>query len=171
MTQNSENVDFFVRLLSRHQGQIYSYILSLVGNFNDADDILQETLSKLWELFDQFEPGTNFLKWSLSVAHYRVLDFRKRARRNRKIVYTDDFFELISYSAPAHLSTTNEYLERLKICMEKLREPDSSIIKMRYAEARRVKEIAKHINKTVRNVYFSLARIQRILLRCMNGLG
>ncbi len=171
MGKNEKNVDVFVRLLSRHQGQIYSYILSLVGNFNDADDVLQDTLSKLWELFDQFEPGTNFLKWSLSVAYYRVLDFRKKACRDKKIIYAGDFFELVSDSAPKHLSTSNAYLEKLQICIEKLQESDVSIIKKRYVESKRVKEIASEINKTVRNVYFSLARVQRLLLRCINRSG
>lgn len=170
-TDSTKNVDVFVRLLAKHQGQIYSYILSLVGNFNDADDVLQETSSKLWELFDQFEPGTDFLKWSLSVAHYRVLDFRKKAQRNRRVVYTEDFFEFVSDSAPKRLSATSEYLEKLKNCLEKLQPADASIIKMRYLEARRAKEIASQINRTVRNVYFTLARIQRLLLRCMNGSG
>ena len=53
MSDIDTNVDLFVRLLARYQGQIYAYILSIVGNYNDSDDIFQETSSKLWEMFGQ----------------------------------------------------------------------------------------------------------------------
>lgn len=169
MYEKDQNLDLFVRLLSRHQGQIYSYILSIVGNFNDADDILQETSSKMWEIFDRYEPGTDFLKWSLSVAYYRVLEHRKNAKRRNRVIFTDDFFEHLSDSAPQHLSKTREYLERLNSCIEKLPPQDASVIKMRFSEAIPVKEIAVRINKPIRSIYFALARIQRLLIRCVEA--
>ena len=169
MSTKDKELDLFVRLLARYQGQIYSYILSIIGNYNDSDDILQETSSKLWEIFDRYEPGTDFLKWSLSIAHYRVLEYRKSAKRRNKIMYTDDFFKQISDLAPKHLSKTKEYLEKLKHCMEKLQPKDASIIQMRYNLDLSVKVIATRINKSMRNVYFSLTRIQHLLLKCMNN--
>ena len=162
-----EKMDSFIRLLSRYQGQIYSYILSLVGKFNDSDDILQETSSKLWEIYDQYEPETDFLKWSLSVAYYRVLEYRKNAQRHKKVIYTDDFFHQLSDSAPKCLSRTREYLEKLKCCTEKLGPEDASIIKLRYNHTVSVKEIARRINRPIRGVYLSLARIHRLLLKCI----
>jgi RNA polymerase sigma-70 factor (ECF subfamily) len=165
---NNRDVDSFVRLFASHQGQIYSYILALVGNYNDADDVLQETSSKMWELFGSFRPGTDFLKWARSVAYYRVLEYRKKYKRNSKVIYSEQFLELVSESSPKYLSKTNEHLELLKYCVGKLRPPDVALIKMRYVKSMRVSEIASCVNRTVRNVYFSLSRIQRQLLKCMS---
>ncbi|NLK42153.1 MAG: sigma-70 family RNA polymerase sigma factor [Planctomycetes bacterium] len=167
MSDIDTNVDLFVRLLARYQGQIYAYILSIVGNYNDSDDIFQETSSKLWEMFGQYEPGTDFLKWALSVAYYRVLDYRKNAKRHQKVLYSDDFFKQLADSAPQHLSKTREYLERLAHCIDKLRPQDATLIKMRYNDAIPVSDIAARINRTMRCVYFNLARIQRLLLKCI----
>jgi RNA polymerase sigma-70 factor (ECF subfamily) len=168
-SSKEKNLDLFVRLLAKHQGQIYSYILSIVGNYHDSDDILQETASKLWVLFDRYEPGTDFLKWSLSVAFYRVLEYRKKAKLRSKILYSDDFFRQISELAPVHLSRTQEYLEKLKDCMERLQPSDAALIKLRYNQDLPVKEIAARIRKSVRNVYFSLSRIQHLLLKCIDN--
>ncbi|HRS72819.1 MAG TPA: hypothetical protein P5175_13345, partial [Anaerohalosphaeraceae bacterium] len=44
----------FVSLLTAQQTRIYAYILSLVPNFSDADDILQDTTKIMWERFDDF---------------------------------------------------------------------------------------------------------------------
>ncbi len=169
MSEKNDKIDLFVRLLSRYQGQIYSYILSLVGNCSDSDDLLQETCSKLWDLFDRYEPGTDFLRWSLRIAHYRVLEYRKQAKGRRKILYTDEFIQQLSEPVPEKFSKTGEYLEKLKICLEKLSPHESSIITMRYHENQSVREIAARINKSVRNVYFILTRIQHSLLRCIES--
>jgi RNA polymerase sigma-70 factor (ECF subfamily) len=168
-SNNKTDMSGFVRLLSAHQGQLYSYTLSLVGNFADADDVFQETTSKMLELFDSFQPGTDFLSWAITIAHYRVLDYRKRKRRDSKLVFGDDFFQNISQKAPGELSKTNEYLEKLRECITKLPEQDIYILKMRYMSELKVHEISARISKTVRNVYFILSRIQRMLLRCMEA--
>lgn len=168
MSEKQEKLDLFVRLLSRYQGQIYSYILSVVGNYSDSDDILQETSSKLWDKFEQYEPGTDFLKWSLSVAYYRILEYRKNAKRRNKIIYTDDFVKNLSDSAPTYLSSTREHLEKLKDCIGKLPPSDTSLIAMRYYKSISVREIASRINKPIRSVYAALTRIQHLLLKCIN---
>jgi RNA polymerase sigma-70 factor (ECF subfamily) len=166
--KNEKDIDSFVRLLANHQGQIYSYILSLVGNFNDADDVLQETFSKMWDFYDNFQPGTDFLKWSLAIAHYRILDYRNKLKRDRKFIYSEDFFSRLSDVAHQNLSKTNEYLEMLKKCVSQLKKEDEDIVKMRYGNAMHVREIALRVDKTTRNIYYALARIQRLLLKCMN---
>jgi RNA polymerase sigma-70 factor (ECF subfamily) len=167
MSEKEKNLDLFVRLLSRHQGQIYAYILSVIGNYNDSDDILQETSGKLWEIFDRYEPGTDFLKWSLSVAYYRILEYRKKAKRSKTMIYTDEFFKQLSDSAPNHLSRTREHLEKLKHCIEKLQPREASLIALRYNKSISVREIAARINRPIRSVYFSLTRVQHLLLKCI----
>jgi len=157
----------FVKLLTAHHGQLYSYTLSLVGNFADADDVFQETASKMWELFNNFQPGTDFLSWSMTIAHYRVLEYRKRKQRDSKMIFSEEFFQNISKKAPGELSKTNDYLETLKECITKLPEQDVKILKMRYMSELKVHEISSRISKSVRNVYFILSRIQRLLMRCM----
>lgn len=167
-TKKSDMTEF-VKLLTAHHGQLYSYTLSLVGNFADADDVFQETTSKMWDLFDRFEPGTDFLSWSITIAYYRVLDYRKRKQRDSKLVFGEDFFQDISHNALNELSKTNEYLEKLKECITKLPEQDSKILKMRYMSELKVPEISTRISRSARNVYFILSRIQRLLLRCMEA--
>ena len=167
MKPDNDNVRIFVRMLSKYQGQIYSYILSLVGNCSDADDILQDTSSKMWEMFDIYEPGTDFLKWSLSVAYYRVLEYRRKNKYHKSLIYDDDFFIHLSESAPSRLSQTSKRLEKLKDCIDKLDQNETSLLAMKYNKCVPVKEIATRINKSIRTVYYSLARIQHRLLLCI----
>lgn len=54
----NEQMQVFVKLLTIHQARIRGYILSLVPNFNDAEDIMQETSRTMWDQFSDFEPGS-----------------------------------------------------------------------------------------------------------------
>jgi len=53
--------------------------------------------------------------------------------------------------------------------MERLQPSDAALIKLRYNQDLSVKEIAARIRKSVRNVYFSLSRIQHLLLKCIDN--
>ena len=57
--------DEFAGLVRLHTGQVLAYINALVLDWNDADDLFQETCLVLWQKFDEFRPGTNFLAWAL----------------------------------------------------------------------------------------------------------
>ncbi|MEX2025689.1 MAG: sigma factor, partial [Pirellulaceae bacterium] len=83
MDSTSQHTAEFVGLFSQNARRLYAYIFLLLGNAADADDVFQETSRVLWEKFDQFQPGANFLAWAESVAHYQTLSFRRRRQRDR----------------------------------------------------------------------------------------
>ena len=63
----------FIRLFLQNERRIYAFIVSLLPDLTDAEDVLQETSVVLWEKFDQFQPGTNFVSWACKIAHFKVL--------------------------------------------------------------------------------------------------
>ena len=71
----------FVRLLLQHQDAILRYVLPLVGDLNDAQDVLQDTATALWQKFGQYDPAQPFLPWARRFAHNEVLMFHRRRRR------------------------------------------------------------------------------------------
>src|SRR5262245_53918758 len=71
----------FVRLLLQHQNDLLGYILPLVGCLDDAQDVLQETATALWQKFDQYDPSRPFLPWAKRFAHHEVLMYHRKQRR------------------------------------------------------------------------------------------
>ena len=59
-TPAPERVDAFVQLLAQSQRRIFLFVMSMVPNWNEAEEIIQETNLLLWREFDHFQPGTNF---------------------------------------------------------------------------------------------------------------
>jgi RNA polymerase sigma-70 factor (ECF subfamily) len=163
---NNPNTEAFVGLLTANQRKLFAYIMSLVVNVNDADDILQETVKMMWSKFDQFELGTDFLSWAATMAHYRVLEFRKRKQR-REVVFDDDVFTRLQSQAMTELQNTDDYLVHLRQCLKKLKAGDLGLIKMRYVNGLPVKEIASRVGRNLQSVYRSIARIQDLLRHCI----
>src|SRR5580704_11881026 len=51
------SVQQFVRLLTGNERRLKSYILTLVPNLADAEQIAQDTSLRLWEQFDRYNPA------------------------------------------------------------------------------------------------------------------
>lgn len=162
-----ERGERFMRLLLENQQRIYGLILSLVPNWADADDLMQETTSILWRKFDEFEEGTNFAAWALKVARFQVLNYRKKQRR-AKARLSEELYEQIADRAlerePRELVNRREALSG---CMEKLKEQDRELIQLRYEPGTSVKDVAEEVDRSIDAVYKALNRIHGQLLECI----
>lgn len=156
----------FLRLLMAGQSQIYSYILALVQSWVDADDVMQETTSRMWSKFGQFEPGTNFIAWGIQIAHYEVMNFRRKHKPGR-MQFNDGLLGAIAQRVEKDENQLL-YLDILQTCVQKLSERDRKLITMKYEANITTKEVARRINRNVHNLYKTMARIHDALLKCVH---
>jgi RNA polymerase sigma factor (sigma-70 family) len=77
-----------------NQKRIYTFILALVPNHQDADDLFQETVLLMWSKFDSFTPGTSFVAWGCTIARYQILSVRKR-HSVRSLRFSEAAMELL----------------------------------------------------------------------------
>src|SRR3954466_8216638 len=75
--------NLFLRLFLQHERRLYAYILALLPNRADPDDVLQEVSLVLWDKFRDEAPPDDFTAWGCRVAYFKVLDFRKKRQRSR----------------------------------------------------------------------------------------
>ena len=52
---DNEDAELFINLLVPNQRQIQAFILMLVPNIDDAEDIYQEALSEMWKEYGAIE--------------------------------------------------------------------------------------------------------------------
>jgi len=162
----NERPELFLRLLLSNESRIFSYILRLVPNFADAEEIMQETSGIMWRKFGQFESGTDFVAWAIQIAQYRILDYRRKQYRERRI-YDSEIFEQMTALAKASATDDDRRIEALKRCLAKLRERQRRLIRLRYYEGTRPKDIADREGMSVHAVYKSLSRACGQLLSCV----
>jgi RNA polymerase sigma-70 factor (ECF subfamily) len=157
-----------MKLFNRHSRQIYAYILCLVGNTTDVDDLHSETNLAMWQSFDQFDesdPKSDFAAWGRTIARYRVLryfDSRKTASRQ----FSSQTIEALSQEIE-HVSHTDQVHEVLGECLEKLPPDQYELIRRRYLQETNARQIAEWVGISVFTLYKRLAHIRQQLLNCI----
>jgi RNA polymerase sigma-70 factor (ECF subfamily) len=157
----------FASLLAQHQTQLFGYIYSLVRDFDDADDLFQQTSLVLWDKFEQFDSSRSFVAWACGVARYEVLNFLRTRSRHR--LYFTDELNLALIEAQEHLEQEQleERRDALAGCMKKLRERDKDLLEACYGRSTGIPEVARDRGRSTQSVHNSLRRIRRALFQCV----
>ncbi|MCA9236208.1 MAG: sigma-70 family RNA polymerase sigma factor [Planctomycetales bacterium] len=165
---NESREQEFLRLFAAAQRPLHAYIMAWVFDPNVAADLLQETNIVLWQKFDHFQSGTNFLAWAREIARRSILRHRQ-INSGRMAMLPPEMMETLAcdFSAPAAMDQHDQRRAALDGCLQKLTGPDRSLVMSRYAPGASVMEIAGQLNRTVNSVSQSLRRIRRALTECM----
>jgi RNA polymerase sigma-70 factor, ECF subfamily len=162
-----DRYDAFCELLTRYQGHIRGYILALVRNRADADDLFQATSLVLWRKFDTFEPESNFFAWARKTADFTVRNFW-RTNHSRFTPLSEAFLETLAATEPYVCSdAVDSYLAGLRHCIDKLRQEDRDLLNLSYMDDLSAQQIADRIARSRQSVSKSLLRIRRGLLGCI----
>src|SRR5262245_46734316 len=152
----------FLRLFLQNERRIYAYILTLLPNRSDADDVLQDASLVLWDKFDEHRPPDDFAAWPCRIAYFKVLDFYKKHQRTRI---------LLSQAPLAHVAVTaagqtgtlrlDERREALASCIDKLSPRDRDLLTLRFADGATTQSTAARVGRSVEAVYKALAKIRQ----------
>jgi RNA polymerase sigma-70 factor, ECF subfamily len=76
-----------------------AFAVSLCGNLDRADDLVQETLVKAWSNIDSFVEGTNLRAWLFTIL--RNIYYSEYRKRRREVADPDGAFAAKLATAPA----------------------------------------------------------------------
>jgi RNA polymerase sigma-70 factor (ECF subfamily) len=169
MDEHAQNTDGFLNLLMQKQMRIYAFILSMVRNYQDADDILQDTVNTMWQKYGQSQPIRDFVAWGIQIAYYKILDYRKKQKGNIHIHYNDQLFEKMLPVIKETDSCSDMRLEKLRNCLKKLGPRESKFIKLRYYQDLKPRQISSLLGLSILNVYKIMSRIHSQLLHCVKN--
>ncbi len=167
MSQINKNHEQLAKLLKSHQNKIYAYIVSIVHNLSDADDLFQETVMILCRKFETFEQGSNFGAWSLTIAKNVVLNFRQK-KRNAHVLINNSVFELVSQQSAIEIKTVEKRQQALTSCLKKLTPDDIHLLKLRFDTGEKIKSIAENMDKPVKSLYKKFSQLHESLRECIN---
>jgi RNA polymerase sigma-70 factor, ECF subfamily len=163
-----DKAELFVMLLARHERQIAAYVMTLVPQAADADDVLQEAKVVMWRHFDEFTPGTSFTAWARKVAFHQVLTHRKRRKRDR-LEFSDQFLTAVAEESERSADRLDERQRRLADCLDKLLPEHKQILELRYGEGLAIEPLSLRVHRTVAAVYRVLSRIRAHLHACVGA--
>jgi RNA polymerase sigma-70 factor (ECF subfamily) len=158
----------FLRLFLRNERRLYAYILTLLPNRADADDVFQEASLVMWDKFDAAHPPDDFVAWGCRIAYFKVLDFCKKRQRSR-VLFSQAMLERLAETAveQAGALQLDERREALADCIAKLSPSDRDLLGRRFAEGATIHSVAASVGRSVDAVYKALGRIRLALFECV----
>jgi RNA polymerase sigma-70 factor (ECF subfamily) len=72
-----------------HLDTLYNVALRLCGNASDAEDLVQETVTKAFRAWDKYETGTNCRAWLVTILRNTFINQYRRASRQPSSVQFD----------------------------------------------------------------------------------
>ena len=157
----------FMTQITRSQRQLHAFILSMVWNPADADDVLQETNLVLWEKVAEFDSDRPFLPWAMRFAQLQALAWLKRRRRQQRVVFDDDLARLLADEAAREEVVFEDRRQALAACLQKLPPEQRNLIARRYEPEGSVSAMAAAAGTTPKAVSDRLRRIRHALLQCI----
>jgi RNA polymerase sigma-70 factor (ECF subfamily) len=160
--------NLFSELVASYRGELYAYILSIVRNWEDADDLFQSVCLVLWSKFASFEPGTSFFAWARQTAKIEVRCFLRKKQSPSHV--SEQLLDTLAETLPAaQMQEPVPYMTALERCRAKLNAADEELLELRYVEDLGSREIADRVQRPQQSVCQSLKRIRRWLLECVRG--
>ncbi|MDE6383918.1 MAG: sigma-70 family RNA polymerase sigma factor [Paramuribaculum sp.] len=147
----------FDTLLRRHQGRIYSYILSVVKNADVANDLFQETFMKAITTIKQgrYAESGKFLAWISRIAHNLIIDYY-RQEKSENLVSADDIasYDVLNRRDLCDVNiedcmVRDQISEDVRRLIEALPESQREVLKMRYYGDMSFKEISDKTNVSI----------------------
>jgi RNA polymerase sigma-70 factor (ECF subfamily) len=146
----------FRLLVERHIDRAYAIALRIVGNAADAEDVVQDTMLKVWTHRGRWQHGrAKFSTWLYRVVSNRCIDLRRKPRN-------EDVEAVPEVADPqpdaSSMIERNELRDLLEGAMQRLPEQQRLAVILSYHENMSNGEIAEVMDTTVAAVESLLKR-------------
>ncbi len=163
--------DAFRVLVDRHARAIFRLAYRMVGNEQDADDVVQETFLRAYRQIGRFESRANFGTWLYRIAVNCAVDLlRQRPRREQG--QPDDgpepgLTEADANPSPERLTFSAEIQEKVEAALHHLSEAERAAFVLRHFEGQSIDEIGHVLglrtSATKHTVFRAVQKMRRAL--------
>ncbi|MHB8753766.1 MAG: RNA polymerase sigma factor [Candidatus Acidiferrales bacterium] len=166
------DLDALAELVTRYQHRLYRYLLRIVRQPAEAEDLFQQTWLRVATQIRRFDPRRNFEAWLFTLARNLAIDHLRRVRPESL-----DEREENDYSTPASLRVSDpaaldvviarERTQQIAEAMDALPVMYREVLALRFEEEMKLEEIAEVLKAPLSTVK---SRLRRSLENLRQGL-
>ena len=158
-------------IVTEHKDRVYSHASWMLRNREDARDVSQEAMIRLWQHRETVAPEAA-KSWMLTTTHRLCLDRLRRRVRWRETTLEPPGHERVAHEAgPERLAGAREAAERLGAAIEALGPDDRAVVVLREIEGMGYREIAESLDVPLGTLKARLHRARERLRRSLIGAG
>ncbi|MEI6495011.1 MAG: RNA polymerase sigma factor [bacterium] len=165
------NVAAFEEILSAYERRIYSFLVRMTGNREEAKDLTQDTFLKLYRNHPKIDPESNFQSWLFMIAANTARDWFRRHKE--PLIYLDDLPEgalpeTKEGEGPYYKAEQAERVRLVDKALSKIKPAYRHIILLFYHEDLSYEEIAATLKLPTGTVKTNLHRAKKELVKLLS---
>jgi len=158
------NYDYFSELVSRYKNLVYSIILRMVVDKEEANDLAQEVFIKVYKNLDKYYPEFKFSTWIMRITTNHVIDARRKKKHQMISISIDERQDLtLGVASPEVQYIEKESAQALKEIVESLPDMYKIPIILYHQQGLSYQEIASVIEEPLSKVKNRIFRGRKIL--------
>ncbi|HEY2589001.1 MAG TPA: sigma-70 family RNA polymerase sigma factor [Tepidisphaeraceae bacterium] len=164
----TSDTEEFIRLFTAHQVRLQTLALSLIPNYADAEEVLQQASLIIWKKFGEFDrAGGSFFAWASRILSFEAKNYYRRKGRD-KLRFDEKFLDVVADRVSEMSDELAERQRLLSDCVARLRPEHQEIIRLRYGQGATVDAVARAAGRTSDAIYNVLSRIRQVLVECVD---
>ncbi|MCS7232997.1 MAG: sigma-70 family RNA polymerase sigma factor [Synergistetes bacterium] len=158
--------EYFEYLIYRYQGFLKSIVLSLASSRDEAEELFQESLWKLYNSLGTYRSEYPFKPWLRKIVLTTFLSMKRKERKTLSIEELSD--KGLELSLTESSEEDMEMESALREALSKLPKDTRAIIYLRFKEGLTHEEIAKELGMSVESVRKRFSRAIKTLKEVMS---
>lgn len=154
--------EYFSEIITRHKNLVYSVVLRMVNNQDDANDLAQEVFIKVYKNLDKYFPDFKFSTWIVKITTNHVIDYRRK-KKYETVSMEEIEYKLISENTPEQDCLEKEERLLLNQLLNKLPDIYKVPIVLYHQQGLSYQEIAETINEPLSKVKNRIFRGRKLL--------
>lgn len=167
------SIEKATRYWTAAQPAVSAFLTSVIRDFRDRDDLLQDTAVAVLGSFASYDPSRPFVAWAIGVARNQVGLYLRRRSRNR-LIFDDETVACLATAFVDENEEKSREFEYLGECLQALAQRARELCDLRYRHDLKPAAIAERLGLSANTVAKALQRVRDELRECIerkNAVG
>jgi RNA polymerase sigma-70 factor (ECF subfamily) len=151
----------FKLLVMPYSSRLYRMAFRLMGNREEAEDMVQEVYVKLWGMREELPRYNSIEALAVRITRNLCLDQLRRRKVNQDAIKAEKLKEEHHSVTPAEDLEKKEEVEMIHALISALPEPQRSLVHLRHLEGKEYEEISQMVNMNVNAIRVSISRARK----------
>ena len=142
--------------------KLFRVAFRITGDASEAEDVVQETFIKVWDLRQTWSDYNNLQGWVMSLTKNKAID--KTRSKHKRTTSLDGVYNMAKVeNSPEQVAIFSDEMQRIQVFMKQLPQKQREVMELRDFEELSYKEIATQLDIPMNHVKVNLSRARKTI--------
>jgi len=133
----------FTAIIKKYQEKLYWHIRRMVVDHDDANDVLQNMMIKVWKSLDNFREDSQLYTWLYRIGTNESLTFLEQRKKKATVSMTDAENSLANKVVADKDFDANRLEWKLQLAIQQLPDKQKAVFNLRYYDEMPYEEMSR----------------------------